>query len=163
YQMGQYQEAVRAYQQAMKFGTPSHFRLACAYAKLGDNDKAFEHLNTVIKTGFSNTEALKEPDFSSLSKDPRFQEILSGADKNSHVCDDSVYHGLDFWIGEWNVTSGGVPAGTSSVQPILNSCVIFENWYGDSGYSGKSLNVYDAIDKKWHQHWIDSAASTIEF
>src|SRR5262249_60136769 len=30
YQMGQYQEAVRAYQQAMKFGTPSHFRLACA-------------------------------------------------------------------------------------------------------------------------------------
>jgi tetratricopeptide (TPR) repeat protein len=163
HQMGQYEDAVHAYQQAIKYGIPSHFRLACAYARLGNNDKAFENLNVVIKTGFSNTEALKEADFSSLKKDPRFQEILVDAEKNAHVCDDPVYHGLDFWIGEWNVSSGGIPAGTSSVQQTLNGCVILENWYGMSGYSGKSLNVYDAMDKQWHQHWIDSAAATIEF
>ena len=49
----------------------------------------------------------------------------------------------------------GVPSGTSSVQLILGQCIIFENWTGGSGTNGKSFNIYDTNDKKWHQTWVD--------
>src|SRR5712691_13226702 len=47
---------------------------------------------------------------------------------------------FDFWVGEWAVqTPDGNPAGDSSVQLILDRCVVFENWRGKKGYNGKSL------------------------
>jgi hypothetical protein len=37
----------------------------------------------------------------------------------------------------------------------LGQCIIFENWTSGSGSSGKSFNIYDVTDKKWHQTWVD--------
>ena len=47
---------------------------------------------------------------------------------------------FDFWVGEWDVTTPqGQPAGSSSVQLLLQGCTLFENWHSLAGVDGKSL------------------------
>ena len=48
--------------------------------------------------------------------------------------DEKKSHQFDFWIGEWEVTAGGKPAGMNSIQPILDGCVLQENWKGSGGW-----------------------------
>ena len=79
-------------------------------------------------------------------------------------CRDAVHRQLDFWVGEWEVQGPkGKTAGASSVQLILNDCVVFENWTGASGYTGKSFNLYDATARKWKQFWVDDRGGMLEF
>jgi len=72
------------------------------------------------------------------------------------------YRQFDFWIGEWDVQAGGNHAGTNSVQLILGDCVIFENWTGARGMTGKSFNIYNAAKGKWQQTWVDSTGNVLE-
>ena len=69
---------------------------------------------------------------------------------------------FDFWIGEWNVHANGKLAGTSSIQLILDGCVIFENYSGAKGYQGKSFNIYNQSIKKWQQIWVDNAGAVLQ-
>jgi hypothetical protein len=79
-------------------------------------------------------------------------------------CRDAAHRQLDFWVGEWEVQGPkGKTAGASSVQLILNDCVVFENWTGASGYTGKSFNLYDARARKWKQFWVDDRGGMLEF
>jgi len=74
------------------------------------------------------------------------------------------YRQLDFWVGEWEVqTPQGKPAGTSSVQLILKDCVVFENWTGVRGYTGKSFNLYNTQTRKWQQIWVDDQGGILHF
>jgi len=78
--------------------------------------------------------------------------------------DDPVHRQFDFWVGEWDVVNvQGQPAGSSSIQNILDGCVIFENWTGRSGYTGKSFNFVDPGTGKWRQTWVDASGGKIEF
>ena len=69
---------------------------------------------------------------------------------------------FDFWIGEWQVWSGGELAGTNSVQPILDGCVLQENWLGARGSAGSSLNFYNPQSKTWQQFWVWRNGTTLE-
>ena len=72
------------------------------------------------------------------------------------ACASAEHRQFDFWIGEWDVKNPqGLQAGTSSVQLILGKCIIYENWSSGSGSDGKSFNIYDVNDKKWHQTYVD--------
>lgn len=85
-------------------------------------------------------------------------------ERKAHPCRSMPeYRQFDFWVGEWDVTERGKPAGKSSIQLILDDCIIFENWTGASGYSGKSFNLYNARAGKWQQKWVDSSGQIIEF
>ena len=68
---------------------------------------------------------------------------------------------FDFWIGKWNVTENGKPAGFNHVERILDGCALLENWSGAQGSSGKSLNFYDREDGLWHQTWIDRSGGAL--
>ena len=83
----------------------------------------------------------------------------------SHPCHAAPHHALDFWVGEWNVndTRSGTPVGTSSVQSILDGCVVFENWSGRGGGTGKSFNTFDDATKQWKQSWVDSSGNAFDF
>jgi hypothetical protein len=70
---------------------------------------------------------------------------------------------FDFWIGEWDVFVNDKQAGSSSIQLILDDCVIFENYTGQKGYAGKSFNVFDKSSRKWRQFWIDNAGDLLTF
>jgi hypothetical protein len=70
-------------------------------------------------------------------------------------CAAETMHQFDFWIGNWEVTANGKPAGTNRIERILDGCALLENWTGAGGGAGKSLNFFDRTDGLWHQTWID--------
>jgi hypothetical protein len=61
---------------------------------------------------------------------------------------------FDFWVGDWDVTAGGQPAGHNRIEAILDGCVIQENWTGTSGSKGTSLNFYNPTTDEWEQFWV---------
>jgi tetratricopeptide (TPR) repeat protein len=165
--LGKYGEAVEAYQKIVANNNPTVlYNLACSYARLNNKDKAFESLNKAFNAGFSQIAQLNsDPDLASLRDDSRFKEVQALAAKLLTPCMFTPEHRqFDFWIGEWNVlTPQGQLAGTSSIQRIVDGCVIFENWTGSQGGSGKSFNYYDKSDGKWHQLWVGNTGGVINF
>lgn len=90
------------------------------------------------------------------------QEAPSGSTPPA-ACSGVEHDQFDFWIGEWSVTQlDGSVAGENSIQPILNGCVLFEQWTGASGFTGKSFNMYDAASGEWHQTWVDGSGSRLD-
>jgi tetratricopeptide (TPR) repeat protein len=168
-----YEPAIAAYGHAVEIN-PGNWRAiyntAGAHALLGHPDQAFEWLNRLVDPGnvaFAQVGAIEsDSDFASLRADARYQKILAQVDKNANPCRDAAEsRQFDFWIGEWDVTNTqGQPAGFSSIQLILGSCVIFENWTSIGvGYAGKSLNIFNVPRKKWQQYWVDSTGSVTFF
>jgi hypothetical protein len=72
-------------------------------------------------------------------------------------CNDSAYRQFDFWLGEWEVRKpDGTLAGTNRIEKEYGGCVLHERYKTATGYSGESLNTYDAARKVWHQTWVDN-------
>ena len=76
-------------------------------------------------------------------------------------CKQPEFHQFDFWLGEWDVTSQGKPAGHSHIEAILLNCAVSENWSGTQGGNGKSYNSYDPLTKHWQQFWVSEQANTL--
>jgi len=78
-------------------------------------------------------------------------------------CADEAHHQFDFWVGTWEVTNAqGQVVGTNEISSILGGCVLLEEWQSAGPYSGKSLNIYDAANDKWHQTWVDNGGLLLE-
>lgn len=132
--------------------------LARAYARAHNKAKAFETIERSATMGGIAPETLiAEKDFAEWKDDAQFKELLRKSDIAVNPCKASPeFRQFDFWIGEWDVKNPqGVPSGSSSIQIILGQCIIFENWSGGGGSNGKSFNIYDTNDKKWHQTYVD--------
>ncbi len=131
--------------------------LARAYARANNKAKAFETIEKSTTVGGIAPETLtSEMDFAAWKDDAQYRELLRKSDLAVNPCKASPeFRQFDFWIGEWDVKNPqGVPSGSSSIQLILGQCTIFENWSG-GGSNGKSFNIYDTNDKKWHQTYVD--------
>ncbi len=141
------------------------FHLARVEARAGDKDKVFATLEKATDSGFAQVALLEgQADFASLRDDPRFKEALTRTDRNARPC---VYRPearqFDFWVGDWDVSNAGAPAGTSRIEKMVGDCVIFESWTGVNGYVGKSFNVYDPVKKRWQQTWVDVTGRITEY
>jgi tetratricopeptide (TPR) repeat protein len=147
----------------LKFSAPIMLpmRLARTYARLGERDKALEQLKIAIDRGYSASEQLNaQDDFLSLRADPRWRELFATAQKNQHPCrNQPEYRQLDFWLGEWDVEQGGQRIARSSIQLIVDECVVFENFEAP-GYVGKSLSAWDSGEKRWEQDYTDSSGGS---
>ncbi len=78
------------------------------------------------------------------------------------MCDGASHRQFDFWIGKWNVYGpDGNKVGENAIEPIAGGCALLENWTA-KGFSGKSLNIFDASDQQWHQTWVDSSGSRLD-
>lgn len=79
------------------------------------------------------------------------------------ACDGPGPRAFDFWIGTWDVyLPDGSKAGENVVESIAGGCALLENWTGAKGLVGKSLNVFDAKDARWHQSWVDASGTRLE-
>ena len=79
------------------------------------------------------------------------------------ACQSAEHRQFDFWLGEWEVfLPNGKKAGDNRIESISAGCALLENWTGNGGFSGKSINSYDSSDKRWHQSWVDSSGSRLE-
>ena len=73
------------------------------------------------------------------------------------ACDGSDHRAFDFWIGDWDVTNSANDRHTHNlITSEYDGCVIHEHYTGPQGYTGESLNAFDATRKVWHQTWVDS-------
>jgi len=78
------------------------------------------------------------------------------------ACDAGEHRQFDFWLGQWNVhTPDGKLAGVNAITREYGGCVLHERYATGRGYSGESLNIYDAGRKVWHQTWVDSAGTLL--
>lgn len=133
------------------------FYLSRAHARLGNADAAFAALDKMVAMGGVPVATLAAArELAGLADHKRFTDLVAKNRAAVEPCRAAPeFRQFDFWIGEWTVKDPkSNTAGTSSVQLILGSCVIFENWTG-AGSIGKSFNIYDVNDKKWHQTWTD--------
>ncbi len=131
--------------------------LARVYALSGNKEKAYEVLDKSTTMGGIQPQTLSdEKDFAAFKDEPRFKDLVQKSDIAVNPCKAAPeFRQFDFWIGEWDAKNlQGLTVGSSSIQIILGQCVILENWSTPVS-SGKSFNIYDANDKKWHQTWVD--------
>ena len=77
-------------------------------------------------------------------------------------CADERSHQFDFWIGEWDVYAEGELAGSNSIQPILDGCVLLESWVGSGGSKGSSFNFFNPGTREWQQFWVWKKGTTLE-
>ena len=138
---------------------------AQAYARLNDREQAFAWLNRALHAKLPQPGRIEsDPNLASLHGDARFPGVLELAKKLLHPCTyQPEYNQFDFWIGEWVVTSDGRKVGTSSIQRIVENCIIYENYTETDGFIGKSFNFYDANLHKWRQTWVDGTGRASEF
>jgi hypothetical protein len=131
------------------------------YARAGDKEKAFAILERLAKNGFGAVNMLNaDDDLVPLRSDPRWKAALVEMDRNAHPCRFSPeFRQFDYWLGEWDVEIGGQKLAKSSVQLILDDCVIFENYTDSRGYAGKSFSLYDTSSKKWEQRYVDTGGA----
>jgi hypothetical protein len=76
---------------------------------------------------------------------------------SASACQAREHRQWDFWLGDWNVyTPDGKLAGINAIASEYGGCVLHERYSTARGYSGESLNAYDAARKVWHQTWVDT-------
>jgi hypothetical protein len=88
--------------------------------------------------------------------------LIAQAPARLPTCDAAEYRQLDFWVGDWDVTSHGQPAGKNLVTREEDGCLVHEHWTGASGDTGQSFNFYDRGDQKWHQVWVSNSGNVLD-
>ncbi len=141
------------------------YRLSRLYARTGRDEDALQQMELLASGGFGLLNLIDgQQDYDGVRDDERFASALDSIRSARFPCAaDEQHHAFDFWIGEWTVTQNGQFAGTSSVQPILGHCTIFEQWESANNTFGKSFNYYDPGHDHWRQIWIGDSGSFIEF
>jgi hypothetical protein len=77
---------------------------------------------------------------------------------------------LEFWVGEWDLSwpgekQGEVAHGTNNIRRVLETCVVEENFSGESAMHlrGMSVSTFDTHAKKWKQTWVDNEGGYLDF
>ena len=80
-------------------------------------------------------------------------------------CADAEHRAFDFWVGSWDVTpfAGGPLVAHSLIERLYGGCAIRENWMPIGKAGGGSVSNYDAGLGSWHQNWVDSSGTRVEF
>jgi hypothetical protein len=88
--------------------------------------------------------------------------IVASIPATAAPCDAPAHRAFDFWLGQWQVrTPDGKLAGTNRIEREYDGCVLHERYTTGHGYSGESLNIYDASRKLWHQTWVDTSGTLL--
>jgi tetratricopeptide (TPR) repeat protein len=160
--LGEFEKALDAYDKCVAIQPAQSFALynaACAAARLGRKGEALDYLDKAMTADFPAARSLEtDEDLASLRSEPRFLEIRKTVAAKLTPCLVSPEYGqFDFWVGEWDVQNAqGQPVGTSSVQKLVDGCLVLENWTDSFGGSGKSMNYYNPVTGRWHQNWVGS-------
>ena len=87
--------------------------------------------------------------------------VATVAGMTAAACSAHEHREFDFWLGHWEVTEAGKPAGSSRIEPLFDGCALHETWLGAGGMRGESFNIYDGARGVWHQSWIDDHGSLL--
>jgi tetratricopeptide (TPR) repeat protein len=163
--MGNAAEAIAPLRKAVELrpAPSSMYELGAAYAASKQSDEAFVWLAKAFAGGYSlaaGASLFDDPNLDGLRGDPRVAGLRDTIERTAHPCRFAPeFRQFDFWLGEWDVHDPeGKRLARSSVQLILDDCVLFENYDAD-GYEGKSFSTWDRDSKSWQQRWIDNGGA----
>jgi ketosteroid isomerase-like protein len=90
--------------------------------------------------------------------------VFAVASPSTTSCAAAVYRQFDFWAGDWDVfeVGGSNPVAHVRVDPILDGCVLREDYQGSDGQQGQSFTMYDAARNVWHQSWVTNRGQLLE-
>jgi hypothetical protein len=89
-----------------------------------------------------------------------FSLALGQEETAKKPCSTDEHKAFDFWVGVWDVsTKDGQHVGENEITS--HGCMLFEDWRGDRGSHGVSLNFIDAADGMWTQDWVDNSGGRI--
>ncbi|QJR16012.1 hypothetical protein [Usitatibacter palustris] len=79
-------------------------------------------------------------------------------------CDSPESKQLDFWVGEWELTYGGMKS-RNRITKVLDGCAILEEFSGAPGskLDGRSFSQFDTATKQWKQTWVDNTGGYLDF
>jgi tetratricopeptide (TPR) repeat protein len=158
--LNKHEAAIAALERAAELlrGPAAYFATATAHARVNNKDRAFEFLTKAAGAGFAQTSRLNsDPLLAALRDDARFKAVLEAVDRNARPCKYSPEaRQFDFWVGEWDVQVGGQTVGTNVIERLEEGCLIMENWTGNTGGSGKSMNFYNPLTKRWRQTYMSN-------
>ena len=82
--------------------------------------------------------------------------------KPGAACDAPARHQFDFWLGDWDVrNAAGKLVGRNRITRVEGGCALQEQWSGNGGVTGMSLNVFDVERNRWHQTWVDNTGGLL--
>lgn len=173
---GKYAEAINAFEhaEARHFQPVAvRYRIGRIYAKQGKVDLAMRAIDSAVKLaggGVSPSQLTSEHDFDPIRSTTAFQKTLAAVEAARYPCRSMPEaHQFDFWIGQWDVIPWNAPLppgqkpGFNDVHPILENCVVLENWTAGVGGEGKSMNFYDTNIHKWRQVWMGDGGGALDY
>jgi hypothetical protein len=87
---------------------------------------------------------------------------MTDAEARPTSCAQPERRQFDFWVGEWEVRQpDGSLVGRNSISALFDGCALREEWRGESGHRGTSLNAWSPERGTWHQTWVDSSGLTL--
>jgi hypothetical protein len=79
------------------------------------------------------------------------------------ACDATPRRQFDFWLGDWDVRDPrGKLVGRNRITRVHGGCALEEQWSGNGGVTGGSLNAWDAERSRWHQTWVDNTGGLLQ-
>jgi hypothetical protein len=89
-----------------------------------------------------------------------FASVASAQQPAAKPCTTDTHQEFDFWVGKWDVfNKAGDHVGENEITS--HTCMLLEQWKGDAGSRGMSLNFVDPASGKWTQDWVDSSGGRI--
>ena len=166
--LGRYADGARAFGRlaGITRGPVAYYNAGAMHARLGHTDSAFAWLDRAAASGFSDERLLRsDEDLASLRGTARFDSLVYRATHAPTPCAGvAERRRLDFWTGEWEVTTtGGSAAGSSSVQIVSGGCALLESWTSTRGGKGHSLTAFNPALGQWQQYWIGQDGNPIEY
>jgi tetratricopeptide (TPR) repeat protein len=142
-----------------------YYNIAKSYAQMNDEANLINALQEGANKGLRGYSRLQsDPAFAAFQKSKTFIAVLEKIKVNAYPCLSSKDNRhFDFWLGEWNVFVGTQKVGVNSITMALGGCAVHENYATGGNYAGQSINYYDPIDKKWHQHWVGSGGDVYNY
>ena len=67
----------------------------------------------------------------------------------------------DFWVWDWDATTGGQAQGVNHITKRWDRVVVEE--FKGTNMEGHSVSVYDTNTKCWKQTWVDSQGGYLDF
>lgn len=142
-----------------------HYRLATLASKSHDAVSAVAELQAAMQARPIPISAITGDDaFAPVKSSRIFASFVDRQARLTEPCKyDPAYRALDFWIGDWTVTSGESVAGKSHVEAAVDGCAILEQWTGAYDSPGRSISAYDAASKTWMQRYVSGRARITDY
>jgi hypothetical protein len=76
-------------------------------------------------------------------------------------CSSAESRQFDFWLGSWDVSTGGPTIARSDITLVPGGCAVLEWFRPNGGGEGRSINFYNPATAKWYQTYVDNTGARL--